>query len=52
LSLELLVQLERLLDAQRLLTGEENSRIVTLQKKLRALIKGGPVGTPRIRIKL
>ena len=48
--LELLVQLRRLLDAQGLLTDEDNSRIQALERKLELLIKGGLVGTPRTKI--
>jgi hypothetical protein len=45
--LELLVQLAKLLDTQRLLTPEEKTRIETIARKLQTLIDGGVVGTPR-----
>jgi hypothetical protein len=48
--LELLIQLKRLLEAQRLLTGEERSRIQALEQKLQLLIDGGSVGSPRTKI--
>jgi len=50
LYLEMLMQLKRLLDAQRLLSDEEKSRIETIEKKLRLLIDGGFVGTPRTKM--
>ena len=49
LYLELLTQIKRLLEAQRLLNDDEKSRIETLEQKLQLLIKGGFVGTPRTK---
>lgn len=45
--LELLVELSRLLDAQKLLTDEDRHRIETIQRKLEILVNGGTVGKPR-----
>jgi len=45
--LELLQQVTRLLEAQRLLDKEEKSRIENLETKLKTLISGGFVGAPR-----
>jgi hypothetical protein len=50
LYLELLTQMTRLLDAQKLLKNEDKSRIEALEQKMRLLIEGGLVGTPRTRI--
>jgi hypothetical protein len=47
LYLELLLQLKRLLEAQRLLTDDDKSRIKSLEQMLDVLIRGGYVGTPR-----
>jgi hypothetical protein len=47
--LELLLQMKRLMDTQRTLTAEDKERIDSLEKKLRTLIEGGYVGTPRRR---
>jgi hypothetical protein len=47
LYLELLVQLKRLVTAQGLAPPEELARIEDLEEKLRVLINGGSVGTPR-----
>jgi hypothetical protein len=47
--LELLVELSRLLDAQKLLTDEDRQRIETVRRKLEILVGGGMVGTPRKR---
>ncbi len=50
LYLELLTQLKRLLEAQKLLSDEEKSRIEVLEQKLQLLIQGGFVGTPRTKL--
>ena len=50
LYLELLTQTTRLLDAQNLLTSEDKSRIEALEQKMRLLIDGGLVGTPRTKM--
>ena len=47
LYLELLVELNRLLDAHNLLTDEDRPRIETIRRKLQVLADGGIVGTPR-----
>ncbi len=47
LYLELLVQSERMLEAQGLLSETDRGRMEDLQKKLRTLIEGGYIGTPR-----
>jgi hypothetical protein len=49
LYLELLVQLRRLAEAQRLVTEEEKPRIEDLQRKIQLLINGGSVGTRRTK---
>ena len=49
--LELLVQMKRLLDTNKLLNSEEKSRIESLEQKLQVLIDGGYVGKPRARIR-
>jgi len=46
LYLELLQLTKRLLEAQDLLTPDDQARIEQLQKKMRTLIKGGYVGAP------
>lgn len=51
LYLELLIQTSRLLDAQKLLTNGDKSRIQALEQKMRLLIDGGLVGTPRTRMR-
>jgi hypothetical protein len=43
----MLVQVKRLLMAQRLLTDEGRSRIEALEEKLRVLNEGGFIGTRR-----
>lgn len=50
LYLELLTQVTRLLDAHKLLTNDDKSRIEALDRKMRLLIEGGFVGTPRTRL--
>lgn len=47
--LELLVDMTRLLDAQKLLTDEDRERIEKVRRKLEILVAGGTVGTPRNR---
>lgn len=47
LYLELLLELSRLLEAQKLLTDEDRHRIETIQQRLEVLVKGGMVGQPR-----
>jgi hypothetical protein len=49
LYLELLVQVKRLLEAQKLLTDEDRARIEGLEEKLRVLNEGGFIGSPRAR---
>ena len=50
LYLELLTQMKRLLESQRLLTEEESSKVDSLERKLRVLIDGGMVGSPRRKV--
>jgi hypothetical protein len=50
LYLELLLQVKRLLESQRLLDAEEKARIEELERKLHVLIDGGLIGTPRTRL--
>jgi hypothetical protein len=50
LYLELLVQLRRLMEAEKLLNNEEKARIEGIERKLRILVEGGSVGTPRTKI--
>jgi len=45
--LELLLQMKRLMDAQHALTPEDSARIDSLEEKLRILVSGGFVGSPR-----
>jgi len=45
--LELLVDMSRLLEAQKLLTVEDRQRIEIVRRKLEILVGGGTVGTPR-----
>jgi hypothetical protein len=45
--LEMLVQIERLLEAQGLLGDEDKQRIRNLKEKMQVLIDGGYVGVPR-----
>jgi hypothetical protein len=47
--LELLVLMERLLDKQELLTGDDKTRIKEIEERLRVLAEGGMVGKPRRR---
>lgn len=47
LYMELLAQLRKLLEAQNLLTDEDRSRIDSLERKLKVLVEGGFVGSPR-----
>lgn len=47
LYLELLTQMKRLLDSQKALNHEDSVRIDELAGKLRTLIEGGMIGTPR-----
>jgi len=48
--LELLVQQRKVLEAQGLLTEGERIRIEDLARKLRVLIDGGIIGTPRAKL--
>ena len=48
--LELLVLLRRLMEAEKLLTDEDKARIESIEHKLKILLEGGIVGTPRTRI--
>jgi hypothetical protein len=45
--LELLIQMRRLLDAQHALSPEDRARIDNLEEKIRTLVSGGFVGSPR-----
>jgi hypothetical protein len=45
--LEMLIQIERLLEAQDLLGDDDRKRIQSLREKMQVLIDGGYVGTPR-----
>ena len=45
--LEMLIQVERLLEAQGMLGEEDKKRIQGLREKMQVLIDGGYVGTPR-----
>jgi len=45
--LELLIQMTRLLDAQHALSPEDRARIDNLEEKIRTLVSGGFVGSPR-----
>jgi hypothetical protein len=46
-NLEMLMMMRRLLESQGLLNEEEKSRVDEIERKLRLLINGGMVGTPR-----
>jgi hypothetical protein len=48
--LETLTELTRLLEANKLLAGDEKSRIEDLERKLKVLNQGGYVGKPRTRL--
>lgn len=48
--LELLLQVKKLLAANKLLNDEERERIENLEKKLRILNEGGYIGQPRRRL--
>jgi hypothetical protein len=50
LYLELLVQMKRLTDREGLLSSDEKSKIRDLEEKLKVLIDGGLVGSPRRKI--
>ena len=50
LYLELLLQLKRLANSQGAMTQDDISRIDDLERKLRILIGGGYVGTPRRKL--
>lgn len=50
--LEILILLQRLADREGLLASEDKSRIDELVEKMRRLLKGGYVGTPRSRIQI
>ena len=45
--LEMLILVRKLLEAQKLLTEEDQKRITSVESKLRALIDGEMVGSPR-----
>jgi hypothetical protein len=45
--LEILLELKRLLSAQGLLSEEDKTRVEGLENKLKRLIDGGSIGTPR-----
>jgi hypothetical protein len=47
LWMEMLVQVTRLLEAQGLLKDEDRSRIEPIERKIKILLEGGYVGTPR-----
>ena len=48
--LEILLELKRLLSAQGLLSEEDKTRVEGLEKKLKRLIDGGSIGTPRRKL--
>jgi hypothetical protein len=48
--LELLVLLRRLMEAEKLLNDEDKARIESIERKLKILMEGGIVGTPRTKI--
>jgi hypothetical protein len=48
--LEMLAELKRLLEANKLLAADEKSRIEDLERKLKTLNEGGYVGTPRTKL--
>jgi hypothetical protein len=48
--LELLTELKRLMEANKLLNSDDKARVDELEKKLRILKDGGYVGKPRIKI--
>lgn len=45
--LELLRQMTRLLEKERMLSEEDRERVQNIEEKLERLIQGGHVGTPR-----
>jgi hypothetical protein len=49
-NLEILLMLKRSLHAQGLLDDKDKSRLDDLERKLKLLIEGGMVGTPRTKI--
>ena len=52
LYLELLRGMRVMLEKEKMLTKDDKERIENLEEKVRKLIEGGYVGTPRTRIKL
>ncbi len=48
--LELLIQLKRLLESQKLLDQTDKARLEELERKLQVLIDGGMIGKPRTRM--
>jgi hypothetical protein len=46
-SLETMKMLRRLLESQGLLSQEDESRVTEIERRLKVLIDGGSVGTPR-----
>ena len=50
LYLEILVLLKRLLAGQEMLNEEDKARIEKLEQKLKVLVNGGIVGTPRKKL--
>jgi len=50
--LEVLKSMEKMLEKQGMLTDDDRKRLDDLEQKLRTLIEGGYVGTPRARIDL
>jgi len=48
--LESILLLQRLAQSQNLLTQDEKDRLENLERKVRVLVEGGLVGTPRKRI--
>ena len=48
--LEILLELKRLLSAQGLLSEEDKTRVEGLENKLKRLIDGGSIGTPRRKL--
>mgnify|MGYP006269730255 CR=1 FL=1 len=50
--LEVLKSMEKMLEKQGMLTDDDKKRLDDLEQKLRTLIEGGYVGTPKTRINL
>jgi len=52
LYLELLIQQKKLLEAQHLLSEDDRKRVETIERKMKELLGGGYVGTPRRNLNL